>query len=147
MKLNNKEENEEREKKSNTNISTLGAALNRLGINYREFPHRSGEFYFCTIPENELSFDIQYEEDGMVRLWRFVGTAPLSKAGRRYEYRSPKFPHAAVGVEVTDEGDISYYAERKIDIADSRSATLIDRLIRGYIKLLAEFPRMLTIIN
>lgn len=120
---------------SNTNVSTLGAALSRLGINYRDFPCRSGEFYFCTIPEKKLTFDIQYEDNGLIRLWRFIGTAPASKAGRRCEYRTSKSPHAVVGMEVTDEGDISFYAEQKVDITDSRSTVRIDRMISSYINL------------
>lgn len=120
---------------SNTNVSTLGAALSRLGIKYRDFPCRSGEFYFCTIPEKKLTFDIQYEDNGLIRLWRFIGTAPASKAGRRCEYCTSKSPHAVVGMEVTDEGDISFYAEQKVDITDSRSAVRIDRMISSYINL------------
>ena len=122
-------------KMSNTNVSTLGDALRRLGINYREFPCRSGEFYFCTIPEKKLTFDIQYEDNGLIRLWRFIGTAPASKAGKRCEYRASKYPSAVVGMEVTDEGDVSFYAEQKVDITDSRSAVRIDKMISRYINL------------
>lgn len=120
---------------SNTNVSTLGVALSRLGINYRDFPCRSGEFYFCTIPEKKLTFDIQYEDNGLIRLWRFIGTAPASKAGKRCEYRASKYPSAVVGMEVTDEGDVSFYAEQKVDITDSRSAVRIDKMISRYINL------------
>lgn len=120
---------------SNTDVSTLGAALSRLGINYRDFPCRSGQFYFCTIPEKKLTFDIRYEDNGLIRLWRFIGIAPVSKAGSRCEYRASKSPHAVVGMEVTDEGDISFYAEQKVDITDSRSAVRIDRMISNYINL------------
>ena len=57
------------------------------------------------------------------------------KLGRRCEYRTSKSPHAVVGMEVTDEGDISFYAEQKVDITDSRSAVRIDRMISSYINL------------
>ena len=123
---------------TNTDVSTLGAALSRLGINYRDFPCRSGEFYFCTIPEKKLTFDIRYEENGLIRLWRFIGTAPASKAGKRCEYRASKYPSAVVGMEVTDEGDVSFYAEQKVDTTDSRSAARIDRMISSYINLLVD---------
>ena len=86
-------------------------------------------------PRKKLTFDIQYEGNGLIRLWRFIGTAPASKAGRRCEYRTSKSPHAVVGMEVTDEGDISFYAEQKVDITDSRSAVRIDRMISRYINL------------
>ena len=90
---------------------------------------------FCTIPEKKLTFDIQYEDNGLIRLWRFIGTAPASKAGKRCEYRASKYPSAVVGMEVTDEGDVSFYAEQKVDITDSRSAVHIDKMISRYINL------------
>lgn len=123
---------------SNTNVSTLGTILSRHGINYRDFPCRSGEFYFCTIPEKKLTFDLQYNENGLMRLWRFVGEAPASKAGRRCEYRASQYPYTVVGIEVTDEGDISFYAEQKVDINDSRNIARIDRMISGYVNLLMD---------
>ena len=58
--------------------------------------------------QKKLTFDIQYEDNGLIRLWRFIGTAPASKAGKRCEYRTSKSPHAVVGMEVTDEGDIMF---------------------------------------
>lgn len=123
---------------SNADVSTLGATLSRLGINYRDFPCRSGEFYFCTIPEKKLTFDLQYGENGLIRLWRFIGKAPTSKVGRRCEYRASQCPSAVVGIEVTDECDISFYAEQKVDITDSRNIARIDRMISGYVNLLMD---------
>ena len=86
-------------------------------------------------PRKKLMFDIQYEDNGLIWLWRFIGTTPVSKPGRRCEYRTSKSPHAVVGMEVIDEGDISFYAEQKVDITDSRSAVRIDRIISSYINL------------
>lgn len=57
---------------------------------------------------NGISFDIKLTDDGTVRLWRFVGNAPIFKAGKRCEYRRPEYPHAVVGVEITDEGDLCF---------------------------------------
>lgn len=130
---------------SNTDVSPLGASLSRLGINYRDFPCRRGEFYFCTIPERKLTFDIQYEENGLIRLWRFIGTAPASKAGKRCEYRAPQYPSAVVGMEVTDEGDVSFYAEQKIDVSDANSAIRIDRMISRYINMISDVPPALAL--
>lgn len=130
---------------SNTDVSTVRAVLSRLGIDYRDFPCRNGEFYFCTIPEKKLNFDIQYEENGLIRLWRFIGTASASKAGKRCEYRASKYPSAVVGMEVTDEGDVSFYAEQKIDVTDAKCAVRIDRMISRYINMISEVPLALAL--
>lgn len=122
----------------NTVASMSGVVLDRLRIKYRKLPCRDGAFYYCTIPFNGYTFDLQCEDkDNTVRIWRFIGTAPLSKAGRRCEYRNPHYPWAVIGMEVTDEGDVSFYAEQKIEMTDRKSAARIDKMISGYIDMIA----------
>ena len=122
----------------NTVTSMSGVVLDRLRIKYRKLPCRDGAFYYCTIPSNGYTFDLQCEDkDNTVRIWRFIGTAPLSKAGRRCEYRNPHYPWAVIGMEVTDEGDVSFYAEQKIEMTDRKSAARIDKMISGYIDMIA----------
>ena len=122
----------------NTVASMSGVVLDRLRIKYRKLPCRDGAFYYCTIPFNGYTFDLQCgDKDNTVRIWRFIGTAPLSKAGRRCEYRNPHYPWAVIGMEVTDEGDVSFYAEQKIEMTDRKSAARIDKMISGYIEMIA----------
>lgn len=122
----------------NTVASMSGVVLDRLRIKYRKLPCRDGAFYYCTIPFNGYTFDLQCgDKDNTVRIWRFIGTAPLSKAGRRCEYRNPHYPWAVIGMEVTDEGDVSFYAEQKIEMTDRKSAARIDKMISGYIDMIA----------
>lgn len=123
---------------SSTVVSTAGAALNHLGINYRDFPCRSGELYFCTIPENGLTFDMQYDENGLIQLWRFVGTASGFKAGTRCEYRKADNSNATIGILVTDEGDICFYAEQIIDSKDPEGDTRMKRMIKRYTEMISK---------
>ena len=117
-------------------LNYAGAALSRLGILYRDLPCRNGELYFCTIPSNGITFDLQYSKDGTIRLWRFVSTTTISKAGVRCEYRKQNYPHAVIGIEVTDEGDISLFAEQKIDGDDPRSEARFLKMLHGYTELI-----------
>lgn len=118
--------------------------LKRLHIAYRELPCRNGWFYCCKNPDG-ISFDIKIDNQGMIRLWRFIGTAPLSKSGSRCEYRNPQQPYSVVGMEVTDDGDVSFYAEQKIDATDVKCASRIDRMISRYINMISEVPRVLAL--
>lgn len=121
--------------------SAVEAALDRLGIQHRDVPYGSGVLCFCTIPVNGLTFDVWYANNGMIRIWRFVDTAPASKAGTRWEYRNPNHPDAVAGIEVTEEGDVNFYAEQNLDGTDSRSAARIESMIRGFITIITDgFP-------
>ena len=122
----------------NTVIDILETELNRLQIKYRKLPTRSGAFYYCKMPTNGYTFDLQCDDQGNIQIWKFIGTAPLSKAGNRYEYRDSKDPCAVVGVEVTDEGDVSFFAEQKMDVASCDSDHRIGSMIRGYINIIAD---------
>lgn len=118
--------------------------LNRLHITYREHPCRNGRFYCCKKPDG-ISFDIKIDDQGIIRLWRFIGTASLSKSGSRCEYRNPQHPGSVVGMEVTDEGDVSFYAEQKIDVTDTRCAARIDRMISRYVNMISDVPLALAL--
>lgn len=111
-------------------------SLKRLCIAYRELPCKNGWFYYCKNTANGISFDIKLTDDGTVRLWRFVGNAPISKAGKRCEYRRPEYPHAVVGVEITDEGDLCFFAELKIDLSDSEREICITHMIESYLSVI-----------
>lgn len=113
--------------------------LNRLHIAYRELPCRNGWFYCCK-KNDGISFNIKIDDYGMIRLWKFIGTAPLSKSGSRCEYCNSQHPCSVVGIEVTDEGDVSFYAEKKIDVTDVKCAARIDRMISRYINMISEVP-------
>lgn len=122
---------------TNTVTPIAEAALNRLGITHRDLPCRNGEFYFCTIPSTGTTFDLQCGEDDTIRLWRFVDTTSLSKAGMRCEYRKPSHPHTVIGLEVTDEGDVSLYAEQRIDGNAPQRESRIVRMIEGYTSMVS----------
>lgn len=126
-------------------LNYAGATLNSLGIRYRKLPSRTGEFFFCTIPSNGITFDLQYGDDDTICLWRFVGTASLSKAGMRCEYRKPSYPHTVLGLEVTNEGDVSLYAEQIVERGDSHREEKLVRMIEGYVSMISnvDFDRMI----
>ena len=110
-------------------LNFVEESLKRLRIVYRALPCKNGWFYYCKNTSNGISFDIKLTDDGTVRLWRFVGNAPIFKAGKRY-------PHAVVGVEITDEGDLCFFAELKIDPSDSEREICIPHMIESYLSVI-----------
>lgn len=122
----------------NTVTSIAEATFERLGISYKKLPCRKGEFFYCKSPTGDATFNLKYDENGIIRLWRFVATAPISKAGKHCVYRKPDYPYAKIGIEVTDEGDVCFFAEQAIDINDPQKIFRIDKMISGYINLIAD---------
>lgn len=119
---------------------SVEVVLDHLGINYREYPCRNGDLYFCTDPTSGLTFDLKYDEDGTIQLWRFVGVAPVPEATMRCEYCKPGNSHSVIGIEITDEGDISFYAMQTFDKNGPDMNARINKMISGYVKLIVNSP-------
>lgn len=117
-------------------MNPAAKALDRLAINFREYPCKTGALYFCTDPATGLTFDMKYEEDGTIHLWRFIGESTVLVSGTRCEYRSPKKPNSAIGIEVTNDGEINFYARQMLDAKNPEGIMQIGRFIRRYVNLI-----------
>lgn len=109
----------------------IAEEFNHLNIRYRKIVFSDGELYFCTLTGG-LTFDLFVGTDGLVRVWRFVSSVPVCKAGACIEYRKPEYPHMSLGFEVTEDGDLCFYAEQGIDANDSQKEHRVTKLIRNY---------------
>ena len=122
-----------------------GSVLQRLGIPCRPYTCRTGEFYFCTVPaDKNITFNLRFSPNLTIRLWRFIGTAPLSAARHRWEYRNPDVPQAVIGLEVTAEGDVCLFAEQDLEPQGAQNRARIARMLVGYIHLIASLSDKLS---
>ena len=115
-----------------------GAVFNRLGIIYKNLPCGKGEFYFCTIPSTGITFDLSYEEGKYVKLWRIICTNLKSKARQRYEYNRLDYQNSVIGIEVSDDGEVCFYAEQRIIEGDNQLENKIARMIEGFVSIVSD---------
>jgi hypothetical protein len=120
-----------------TTIPNIETTLNSLDIEYRKINIKDGVIYFC-FSLNTDTFNLFAKNDGTIKLWRFVGIAPLEKAITKWEYRRSNNPYMAIGLEITDEGDVDLYAEEFIDMNAPEKDHLIRKLITGYSNIISE---------
>lgn len=119
-------------------VLSIEEVLQHLQIDYRVFPCREGWLFFCKLPEDNLTFDLQCSKDGTVHLWRFVSDTSNSKAGTRCEYRKPMEYHSAIGIEVTSDGETAFFVEKLVEDNDPDKEIHIKKIIKGYIALLSD---------
>lgn len=120
---------------TNTVIHYVQAALDRLGIHYREIPYKNGTLYLCTVPFCGITFDLSCEEDSTIKMWRFVNPSVQDKTRILHEYRKE---NSALGLEATDEGGISLYAECVFCNNGLNAEKHIFKMIKGYANLITE---------
>lgn len=114
-----------------TTTPNIETTLNSLDIEYRKINIKDGAVYFC-FSLNTDTFNLLAKNDGTIKLWRFVEIAPLKKANTKWEYRRSNNPYMAIGLEITDEGDVDFYAEQFIDMNAPEKDQLIRKMITGY---------------
>lgn len=62
---------------------------------------------------------------------------PIEKAGTRWEYKKPDEGSLAIGFEVTDEGDLSFYVEQVLGYAVKGFINPVRNLVKGYAKTIS----------
>lgn len=120
------------------NISVIDSVLTELGMKYRRFEVENTVLLFCTLPNGRV-YDLSVDKDGCIKLWQFIGDASTSQYDMRIVCRRSEYPCAAVGFEVTDEGNICFYAELKVNFNNPNTAEQIYKLIKGYCEIILNF--------
>lgn len=114
--------------------SIIELALLEFGVRYRKL---GDALYFCILP-NSLTFNLRCSDDDTLRMWRFVDSAPLDRAGTRFAcYRA----NATLGVEITDEGNVELFAEYRYDHKAPDIEQRIRKMLTGYINMITQSER------
>lgn len=114
----------------NTVNSVIRGVLDTLDIAYRELPCKSGTLWFCSA--NGCTFDLQFKDEKF-RIWRFVDAVHVGRECKRYVCRKEYGSDRVIGVETTKDGDVVFFAERKLDMDAIDLKITIRKMISGYI--------------
>lgn len=109
--------------------------MNSLGIEHREVNLKKDILFFCKTPSGQ-TFNVQLKNNQMVKIWSFVSSTAVEKAGSRYEFITCADGHTKAGIEVTTEGDLSYYMTQTINFDQKRSVESLYRNIDSYLQML-----------
>lgn len=117
---------------ANTIRSIIELALLEVGVCYRKL---GDGLYFCMLP-NGLTFDLMHSDGKTIRMWRFIDSAPLPKAGIRFVCCRA---NATLGVEITDEGEVELFAEYRYDRKSPDIEQRIRKMLAGYIDMIMQY--------
>lgn len=120
--------------KTDTVKSVIRGVLDTLDINYRELLCKSGILWFCSV--NGCTFDLQFKDESFC-IWRFVDTVHAGSESKRYVCCKKSDSDRVIGVKTTKDGDVVFYAERKLDADAMDLEITIRKMISGYISTIA----------
>lgn len=118
----------------NTVRSIIEIALLESGVRYRKL---GDDVYFCMLL-NGLTFDLRCSDGDTLRMWRFVDSDPISKAGTRFVCCRA---NATLGVEITEEGEVELFAEYRYDYKSPDIEQRIRKMLTGYIDMIMQYKR------
>ncbi len=119
----------------NNYITTINEIFSDNRISFRRIDFKNGALYFCTTPFGR-TFNLQLKNNQSIKIWSFVGSVSVKNINVRYVYKKPNDSSLTVGIEVTDEGDISFYVLQVLDIKHPKSR--IRLLIESYSKVISD---------
>lgn len=120
--------------KTNTVNSVIRGVLDTLDIDYRELPCKSETLWFCSA--NGCTFDLQFKDE-KIRIWRFIDTAHAGRESKRYVCCKKSDSDKIIGVKTTKDGDVVFYAEKKLEVDAIDLEITIRKMITGYISAIS----------
>lgn len=118
----------------NNYITTINEILTDNRISFRKIDYRNGTLYLCRTPFGQ-TFNLRLKNNQSIKIWSFVGSVPVKNINVRYVYKKPADSSSTVGIEITDEGDISFYVLQTLDLKHDKSR--IRSLIESYSKVIS----------
>lgn len=104
----------------------------RLNINYREIGINKKSLFLCETPHG-ITFNLCFENNPVIKIWSFIGTLPIDRAGTKYEYKNKNNSYPVSGVEITAEGDLNFYMTDILDYNEITCKDKIQNLITKYL--------------
>lgn len=119
--------------------SIIKQALTNLRIKYREVDLKQKKLLFCRLLTGQ-TFDISIENDQVIKIWSFVGTVDIEKSGFHYEFNTADTIITEAGIDVTDEGDLCFYAVQKRKTDDKQTKSCVCKIIKLYSAIISKRP-------
>lgn len=106
-----------------------------LSIHYtrHSFPHST--LYFCQMEDGQ-TFDVKFEGNGMLRMWRFLDAVLSSpQAGSCLSLCQPNTSIRS-GFSVTEEGDLCLFCEQQLLEEAGDALTLMAKQLLSFLTLM-----------
>lgn len=115
---------------------TVEKVFSELGIHYKKLFCRKSVLYLCKIPSTGITFDLRYDENEYVRIWKIINQRILFCVAKKHKYKITNTHYNVIGFEVTDEGDVRLFSEQKVYVNAPGSYRCLTLMIKDYIEMI-----------
>lgn len=121
-------------------ITTINKTFTNNRIAFREIDCRNGILYLCETSYGQ-TFNFNLQDNNSVKIWSFVGTASIDKAGTKCEWKSENDLYPIGGIEITDDGDLNFYMTDILTLDEPTGMVKVKNMITIFVTL---FPLVLS---
>lgn len=115
-------------------------AINEIFINkkiaFRKIECSDGILYLCETSYGQ-TFNLRMRNNQELKIWSFIGSTSIVRAGAKYERKNENDSYPFCGIEITDEGDLSFYINDILAIDGSTAIDRIQNLITTYVNMIS----------
>ena len=116
-------------------ITTINEIFTYNKISFRKIDFKNGCLYLCTTSFG-LTFNLRLNNNQSIKIWSFIGTISTDKAGNKYEWKKENTSYPVGGIEITREGDLSFYMEDVLKFDEPVDRCKIADLITIYVNMI-----------
>lgn len=117
-------------------ITTINETFTNNRITFREINCRDGILYLCKTSFGQ-TFNLHIRNNQSIKIWSFIGATSVDRAGTKYEWKNENDSHPIVGVEITDDGDLSFYMTDIPAINEPTGRVKLKKIIITFLNMLS----------
>lgn len=116
-------------------ITTINETFANNRIAFRAINCRNGILYLCKTSFGQ-TFNLHIRNNQSIKIWSFIGTTSIDRAGTKYEWKNENDSYPIGGIEITDDGDLSFYMTDILAIDEPTVMDNIQKIITTYVNML-----------
>ena len=115
--------------------TTINRVFTDNRISFREIACRNGILYLCCTPLGQ-TFNLRLENNQSIKIWSFIGTSTIENTDNKHEWKNDSDLYPVGGIEITSDGDLSFYMTDFLILDEATNKYRIKNLINSYVKMI-----------
>ena len=121
----------------NDYINTIDEAFTNKRIAFRRIECSDNVILYLCETSYGQTFNLHIRNYQELKIWSFIGTTSIARAGAKYERKNENDSYPICGIEITDDGDLSFYMKDILAIDGSTAIDRIQNLITTYVNMIS----------
>lgn len=121
----------------NDHINAINETFINKKIAFRKIECNDNVILYLCETSYGQTFNLQIRNHQELKIWSFIGITSIVRAGAKCERKNENDSYSFCGIEITDDGDLSFYMKDILAIDGSTAIDRIQNLITTYVNMIS----------